>query len=94
VKDDCRLAGWVAAGLPVEAVAVADVEEAVLVGLDLGKQPHRRNLTIWNPRLYRGNGRALATPSVSGTGHPGSRFSWTAVTLSDKASSRLTTRTA
>ena len=35
-------AGSVTTGLRVEAVAVADVEEALLVGLDLGKQAHRR----------------------------------------------------
>jgi hypothetical protein len=34
VEDEGWLAGRIAAGLPTDAVAVAHVEQAVLVGLD------------------------------------------------------------
>jgi hypothetical protein len=36
VEDDRRLAERIAAGLPVQAVAVADLEEALVVRLDFG----------------------------------------------------------
>jgi hypothetical protein len=36
VEDDRRLAARIAAGLPVHAVAVADLEEALVVRLDFG----------------------------------------------------------
>jgi hypothetical protein len=53
MKDDDRFAGRVSAGLPIQAVAVADIEHAALVGLDLGKQAHRCNLTFLCPDLWR-----------------------------------------